>query len=410
MAVTWNPSDTGGSISLSGGNLTASSVGTQQTGQVRANTALSGLVYFEVAITAGALYIDVAFANLSFNISTQELYNTTNSFSWSNDGFIYYNGTNPAGFPGSYTTGDRLCWAINVTTGKAWWRKNNGSWQSGDPAAGTGGYTIPISGPFYAAVGMYSDAGSTIQVTLCALASSWSYSAPSGFSAYDAGTGGTALTGQSATGSRGTMVPANSQPLTGQAGTTALGSPTAVSSRTLTGQVGTGAAGTLSVGARTVALTGVAATGATGTLTASQGGNISVSLTGQSATGSIGSLALGARSLALTGLAGTSAAGSLAPSRSQALSGQAATGANGTISVGARTVALTGLGATASKGLVSGPASGGAALTGFGLTGSIGTLTPFHWQPVPPTDETWTPIPVNDETWTPIASTAANWS
>jgi hypothetical protein len=80
----------------------------------------------------------------------------------------------------SYTTGDVIGIALDMTNGKLWFAKN-GTWQaSGNPAAGTNACFTGITGTLRAALGAYS---STPTLTANFGASAFAYSPPSGFNA-----------------------------------------------------------------------------------------------------------------------------------------------------------------------------------------------------------------------------------
>jgi hypothetical protein len=97
----------------------------------------------------------------------------------------------------------------------------------------------------------------------------------------------------------------DSLPVTGNTGTGSAGSLGVTSSETLSGVAGTGASGAVSP-TITIALTGVQATGAVG----NQGVSITIALTGVSATGSVGNVNPSATA-SLTGSEATGVAGNV---------------------------------------------------------------------------------------------------
>lgn len=195
-----------------------------------------------------------------------------------------------------------------------------------------------------------------------------------GFAFQVSGGGGTALTGQSAASTAGTVTQSRALAVLGQGATSTAGTVTPSRTIALTGQSATSAAGTVTP-SRTLALTGQAATFTPGTITASTGGNVTLALTGQAATFTAGTLGLNV-SFALTGQGSTSAAGTLTPSSSIALTGQSATFTAGTI-LPSTTIGLNGQGATFSTGTVGFSAGGNVTLglTGQAFTSTAGTLT-----------------------------------
>lgn len=64
---------------------------------------------------------------------------------WHSVGDTYINGTKSIGAVASFTTGDVICAAVDVTLKKLWMRKNGGSWIGGsspNPTTGVGGYDM----------------------------------------------------------------------------------------------------------------------------------------------------------------------------------------------------------------------------------------------------------------------------
>lgn len=239
-------------------------------------------------------------------------------------------------------------------------------------------------------------AGYQLSTAGTAVTASWSAASSGGVRlilAIKEGSGGgpvsAALTGNAATGNRGTVSPALDKGVTGNAGTSAAGNTTPTLAKAVTGNAGTGAVGNVGPNV-TVALTGNAATGAVGTVSA--GSAATFALTGVSGTGSAGTVSP-ATSKALTGNLGTGSAGSVAPSASAGITGNAATGSVGTVgpvlsgpiagvagagssgSVGpAVTVALSGVSGTGAVGSVAAVTGGViAAATGVGGAGQAGS-------------------------------------
>lgn len=176
-----------------------------------------------------------------------------------------------------------------------------------------------------------------------------------------------ALTGLSATASRGTLTPSSAYALTGQSLATDAGALAPASAVPLTGQVATVSPGTLTP-TSTLPLTGSAATVSQGALTSA----VSQALTGASATAAQGSVTP-SLTAALTGAAATAAQGALTPTAAYALTGSSATASPGNVTPSSA-YALTGRSATASGGALA-PASS-VPLTGQSVTVAQGVLTP----------------------------------
>lgn len=157
---------------------------------------LSGKVYCEFDCTSSAGNIFNAFGVQS---------STTNAFLSSN-GVSVYSYSTPGGgcglpeaglninggwdFNSAYyfVYGDRIGIAFDVSTKKIWFSKN-GTWITGDPAAGTGeSSTLTTSGPFYFTWGnytCYAPAGD-YSYTIYPDAATQTYSPPAGFVRYQA--------------------------------------------------------------------------------------------------------------------------------------------------------------------------------------------------------------------------------
>ena len=176
MATTWNPADKAASVTLSSGNLVASS---SSVGGVRATNSLSGLNYFEVKVVSGAAPVEPAICVLTSAVSL------TNA-SGGNGVLIYDNGANfvvdnTAGstlgtFAGTIANGDVFGIAFDAT-GLKLYVARNGTWVVGNPAAGTGGITLP-SGTYFPATFLGGGGGSGVSELD---ADTPTYSPPSGY-------------------------------------------------------------------------------------------------------------------------------------------------------------------------------------------------------------------------------------
>lgn len=183
VGVTWNPSDTSGPLTLSNGNLTAS--GGALPAQVRATvSASSGQLYWEVRL-------DTIPVGSNPYVGIRPSANTlTGNGPFDSGGdygcFVrsladghqdYVPGSNGAAVGPTVVSGDVYIQAADFGASK-YWIGRNGTWDSGDPAAGTGGITI--------SAGTWAPWVSVENVTVTGhfAASSWTYSAPSGFSEF----------------------------------------------------------------------------------------------------------------------------------------------------------------------------------------------------------------------------------
>ncbi len=101
---------------------------------------------------------------------------------FSNGSGKYHNG-NLDSYGSSWTNGDVIMVAVDLDNGRIWWGRNNTWFDSGDPAAGTGAaYTNLITTPYKMRPGVTLGANSDCTFRLTS--ASFSYSPPSGFSAW----------------------------------------------------------------------------------------------------------------------------------------------------------------------------------------------------------------------------------
>lgn len=183
-ATTWNPSDKSAGITLSGGDLvataTANGVGVRSIATVVTNQK----VYFECVPAVNANNQMFGFAltthGLTVQVGNDEGSGISRSFGVRYTGVYedFASADDGAAMP-SWTTGDRVGIAYDDGTKRFWSRVNNGAWSnSGDPAAGTGGRVVSVTGTLYACVHIAFDT----EVTTARFASTdWVDSAPSGF-------------------------------------------------------------------------------------------------------------------------------------------------------------------------------------------------------------------------------------
>lgn len=180
---TWNPSDAGGSWTFSNGNKTASNAcACNQT--VRGTTShATGKWYFEVqptAITSGG--VDIGIAKSTAGLGTA-LGNDSSGYGYySNTGAVWNSNTGSA-YGASYSNTATISVAVDLDNHRVYFAKN-GTWQnSANPASGTGGFTIS-TGTFFAAADTTVSGSGTSTHIINTGGSAFSYSPPSGFSAW----------------------------------------------------------------------------------------------------------------------------------------------------------------------------------------------------------------------------------
>lgn len=179
-ATTWNPADTSANMTLSNGNLTATStnfsVGTRAAAGLN-----SGKSYFEVtmangASTADGIGIGLASASLAATLPVGTAGVAPNS--------IFVNGVSVLAFPG-ITNGSIIGIAVDLTAQLIWFRiAPSGNWNNSgtaNPATGTGGVSISSisSGALYPIYQVGAATGHSATANFGA--SAFSGAVPSGF-------------------------------------------------------------------------------------------------------------------------------------------------------------------------------------------------------------------------------------
>lgn len=190
MTTTWNSSDKSG-ISLSTDDLTATITTTNNNGIRSTTSRSSGKAYLE--FTFGQVsngFTFVGCANSSWDeTQVDSLGRDANSFSYQSNGFCFIaNDNSHTNIGDSFTVGDTVQLCIDFDAKLYWCTKNNdGNWNgvSANPAAGTGGYDFSvIAGPYFVA---YCSANTGDNTTVNFGASPFSFTAPTGFSAWGSG-------------------------------------------------------------------------------------------------------------------------------------------------------------------------------------------------------------------------------
>jgi hypothetical protein len=187
--TTWNPSEKSAGFTLSGGNLIATKGGA--TDQCRATAgALGSKRYCEINIGATGVsgsndnYIGVSRDDGAYTSSAFSLLMRGNNsqFTGGSSGGTFISGT--AGFVAT----DIMMVAVDTTSGtsgnRKCWIGKNGSWLNGDPAAGTGGTWSGLSNSVTWKPYLFGASGSSAIFTLNCGATAFTYTPPSGFSAF----------------------------------------------------------------------------------------------------------------------------------------------------------------------------------------------------------------------------------
>lgn len=181
VTVTWDPANKGANITLSNGNLDAD--GATAFNTVRSTLGKSaGKYYAELLVNtySGGGNLIVGFVDGSASLTTYAG-NSAKGRGGQLNGTSYVNGwTAGSAWAGAAAT-NVIGLAIDLSAGKGFIAVNN-TWQgSSDPAAGTNAWVTAVTGTVYVAT---SPAGTGNRVTLRTKASQFTYSPPSGYSAW----------------------------------------------------------------------------------------------------------------------------------------------------------------------------------------------------------------------------------
>lgn len=181
----------GANVTLSGGNLTYVSTSATTACSARSTTSKStSKVYFEVTVvTVGDCFIGIGTSAFSDASSPGVPGWYTNSYGWRQNGQLFYNASGISVPSAAWASSHVLAFAVDLAgqklylndlTGTDGW--NNGS---GNPGAGTGGYSITgVSGALNAIIADYNSTG---KFTFNFGGSAFSGSVPSGFVSWDSG-------------------------------------------------------------------------------------------------------------------------------------------------------------------------------------------------------------------------------
>ncbi len=204
MSTTWNPSDKGASITLSGGNLSAA--GNTSWNTVRATTSKAeGKWYWESKVTAVDDQV-VGFADGTAGTLSTFCGSLGVSCGLVRTGATVVSGMTNVNAGGAFTTNDYVNLAIDFDAGKIWIGKNGTYFASGNPAAGTNPWVTftPNTTLFPAWSGNTAAATETANFG----ATAFNNTKPTGFSSWNnyilnAASGSFALTGSAITMKRG---------------------------------------------------------------------------------------------------------------------------------------------------------------------------------------------------------------
>jgi hypothetical protein len=181
--ATWNPDDKAGTISLSGGDLTATATDTSWK-TVRSDVSQTrGKWYFEFTVADNDDFHMFGVGNADASVNTY-CGATADSWGWRSDGaggLKFHAGSSALGVDAD--AGDVIQVALDLDNGELWWGVN-GTWhESSNPATRTSPHYTGVTGSGEPIFAMYSPYTSGNSVTANFGASAFSYTPPDGYQA-----------------------------------------------------------------------------------------------------------------------------------------------------------------------------------------------------------------------------------
>jgi hypothetical protein len=347
-ASTWNPADKSANITLSASDQTATTTSATSAGIRSATPHLNG--------TAGKYYaewlLNVVPGRAGITATSDSLTTTTtNIYAQPKNGVITVNNANVGSFGTACVNTDVLCMAWDAGAETIWFRKNAGNWNNdaaANPATGTGGLDCSYAAASNHALWMQC-AVSGESTTLRTLSSNFTQAVPSGFAAWDIGTGPLTASGATDT----TTAPSTTAWIERADNVTTSGADTSLGIFDAV-RTSTGATGNLSVTA-SVSAGHVIIAGAF--KIAAPSGGVSANVTGQELTASVGTATVSL------------------PKRVDVTGQQIAVSVDSVTVSGKANVSTTGQAVTASVGTVTATGKATATLAGQELAASVGTVT-----------------------------------
>jgi hypothetical protein len=186
ITTTFDPLQKDSSITLSGGNLTATGSSSSFASVLATISKSTGKYYHEITVGSSNGTDLIGMANSTFPLASLFLGQDNNSIGYVNDGRVLI-GANLLTTIAAWTTGNLLSMAVDMGNQKIWFRVGSGGWNNDilanqNPATNTGGISFltpfPVTGPYFPAV--CPDASGT-QYTANFGATAYAQSVPSGF-------------------------------------------------------------------------------------------------------------------------------------------------------------------------------------------------------------------------------------
>jgi hypothetical protein len=185
----FSPINKSTNITLSDGNLLASSSGSGDTFPVMATICPESSKWyaeFEMVEADGIDYVGIGNSSETARIAGATFTNVVvglsagyqNGVSYRNDNGNISTGGSTSAYGNTYTTNDIIGVALDADTGSVWFSKNGTFQNSGNPAAGTGAAVTGLTGPFCFSMSIYN----TDDIRANFGQSAFTYTPPTGFS------------------------------------------------------------------------------------------------------------------------------------------------------------------------------------------------------------------------------------
>jgi hypothetical protein len=185
----FSPINKSTNITLSDGNLLASSSGSGDTFPVMATICPESSKWyaeFEMVEADGIDYVGIGNSSETARIAGATFTNVVvglsagyqNGVSYRNDNGNISTGGSTSAYGNTFTTNDIIGVALDADTGSVWFSKNGTFQNSGNPAAGTGAAVTGLTGPFCFSMSIYN----TDDIRANFGQSAFTYTPPTGFS------------------------------------------------------------------------------------------------------------------------------------------------------------------------------------------------------------------------------------
>jgi hypothetical protein len=186
----WSAADSSRGVTLSGGNLIATSAGATDRGVRGADEKTSGKYYVEYRYnTSAGGDTGAGFAEGLADLNSSLPFSAIKGAIAYRSGNVWIGGGNQFNIGAAPTSTDRVCMAVDFDNHKVWFRLNGGNWNASgtdNPATNTGGFSIGGTGAHGGVIRYFPAAvfnATSDQITANFGDSAFAQAVPSGFTA-----------------------------------------------------------------------------------------------------------------------------------------------------------------------------------------------------------------------------------